>query len=84
MAIARDTSLDAYAVQLEAYRRMGGAGRAQVLFRLSEMARRHAEAGIRNRHPDYDAGQVRLALARLLHGDDLVRCAWPSRALPEP
>ncbi|HKZ32109.1 MAG TPA: hypothetical protein VJ648_07105 [Vicinamibacteria bacterium] len=84
MAIAHDTSPDADAVQLEAYRRMGGAGRAQVMFRLSEMARRTTEAGVRSRHPEYDAGQVKLALARLLHGDELVRCAWPSRALPEP
>jgi hypothetical protein len=35
MPIAADTSPDADAVQLGAYRRMGGAGRAQVMFRSS-------------------------------------------------
>lgn len=84
MLIAQDTSPEAEAVQLEAYRRMGGTGRAQVMFRLSEMTRRTAEAGIRKRHPGYDDTQVVLALARLLHGDELVRRAWPARELPEP
>ncbi len=84
MPLAHDTSPDADAVQLEAYRRMGGSGRAQVMFRLCEMARRASEAGIRSRHPGYDDGQVLLALARLLHGDELVKRAWPGRALPQP
>jgi len=84
MPIAADTSPEADAVQLEAYQRMGGTGRAQVMFRLSEMARLTAEAGIRRRHPEYDGAQVLLALARLLHGDELVQQAWPGRRLLEP
>jgi hypothetical protein len=71
MTYAADTSPEADAVQLDAYRRMGGPGRAQVMFRLCEMARLTAEAGIRRRHPDYGAAQVRRALARLVHGDEL-------------
>lgn len=84
MPIAADTSPDADAFQLLAYRRMGGAGRAQVMFRLIAIARETAEAGIRRRHPEYDDGQVMRALARLLHGDELVRRAWPGRELLEP
>lgn len=84
MPIAADTSPDADAVQLLAYQRMGGPGRAQVMFRLTAMAREAAEAGIRRRHPAYDHGQVIRALARLLHGDELVRRAWPGRDLLEP
>jgi hypothetical protein len=84
MSIAADTSPDADAVQVEAYRRMGGTGRVQVMFRLCEMARQAAEAGIRRRHPEYDDAHVRLALARLLYGDDLVRHAWPDRELVDP
>jgi hypothetical protein len=84
MPIAADTSPDADAVQVEAYRRMGGPRRAQVMFRLCEMTRQAAEAGIRSRHPDYDDSRVRLALARLLHGDELVQRAWPERELVEP
>lgn len=84
MLSAADTSLEAAAVQLDAYRRMGGLGRAQVMFRLGEMARRAAEAGIRQRHPEYDDRQVMLARARLLYGDELVRRAWPQGELVEP
>jgi hypothetical protein len=54
MPLAADTSPDANAVQIEAYRRMGGTGRAQVMFHLGEMARQTTAAGIRSRHPDYD------------------------------
>ena len=59
MPLAADTSPDANAIQVEAYRRMGGTGRAQVMFRLGEMARQTTAAGIRSRHPDYDDDQVR-------------------------
>lgn len=79
-----DTSPDARAVQIEAYRRMGGAGRAQALFRLCQMTRRIAEAGIRKRHPTYDDTQVLLAFARLVHGEELVRQAWPEHDLVDP
>jgi hypothetical protein len=84
MSIAADTSPEADAAQVEAYRRMGGTGRAQTMFRLCEMARQATEAGIRSRHPEYDDTQVRLALARLVCGDDLVRRAWPGCELVEP
>jgi hypothetical protein len=63
---------------------MGGTRRVAVMFRLSEAARRWSLGGIRGRHPEYDEMQVRLALARLTLGDDLVRRVWPGRPLPDP
>ena len=84
MGIATDTSGDADAVQLAAYRRMGGSGRVQVMFRLTDMARRATAAGIRQRHPEYDDEQVVRALVRLLHGEDIARRAWPRHELVEP
>ena len=84
MSIAADTSPEADAVQVDAYRRMGGAGRTQVMFRLCETARQAAEAGIRQRHPEYDDAHVRRAFFRLLYGEDLARCAWPDLELVEP
>jgi hypothetical protein len=84
MSIAADTSPEADAVQVEAYRRMGGAGRGQVMFRLISLVRQASRAGIRRRHPEYSEAEVRLALARLLYGDDLVGRAWPSGRLPDP
>lgn len=79
-----DTLPEAYEVQIEAYRRMGGKGRTAVMFRLSGMARQIAAAGIRERHPDYDEEQVRMALFRLLFGDDLSRRVWPERDPVDP
>lgn len=84
MPIAADTSDDADAAQIEAYRRMGDAGRLEVMFRLTRMARSAAEAGIRKRHPEYDETRVLAALARLLYGDELVRRTWPDRKLVDP
>jgi RNase P/RNase MRP subunit POP5 len=84
MRAPADTSPEADAAQVEVYRRMGGTARAEVMFRLTRMARSVAEAGIRSRHPDYDDARVALALARLLYGDDLARHAWPGRELPDP
>ena len=44
---ALDTTAEAELVQVEAYRRMGGPGRAAVVFRLNDLAREAAMAGIR-------------------------------------
>jgi len=84
MSLAADTSPEAAAVQIEAYRRMGGPGRGQVMFRLSQAVRLASMAGIRRRHPEYSEGDVLVALARLVYGDDLVRRAWPGHGLRDP
>jgi hypothetical protein len=83
-SIPADTSPEAHAVQLEAYRRMGGAGRLQVMYRLNEATRSAAMAGIRHRHPAYTDDEILLALARILYGDELVQRAWPGRRLVDP
>jgi hypothetical protein len=79
-----DTTADAYRAQIEAYRRMGGSGRAAVAFRLNDLARQTAMAGIRARHPDHDDERLRLAYARLALGDDVTRRVWPQPDLVEP
>lgn len=79
-----DTTPEAHEAQVEAYRRMGGPGRSQVMFRLNEMARQVAMAGIRARHQEYTPEQVRFALHRLLLGDELTRAVWPGRDLVDP
>jgi len=82
--IPLDTSPEAHAAQTDAYRRMSGAERTQVMFRLNQIARETAAAGIRSRHPDYTEERVRFALFRLLLGDELTRKVWPDRALVDP
>jgi len=79
-----DTTADAHRAQIEAYRRMGGPGRAAVVFRLNDLAREATLAGIRARHADYDDERLRLAYARLVLGDEVTRNVWPQQDLVEP
>ncbi len=79
-----DTTVDADTVQTEAYRRLGGAERVAIAFRLGTLVRATALAGIRRRHPGYDEVQARQALRRLLLGDALVRQAYPGEELIDP
>jgi hypothetical protein len=52
--------------------------------RLCKLAREIMRAGIRRRHPDYDARHVEMALARLLWGDELYQRARPDWPLLDP
>jgi hypothetical protein len=81
---ARDTTTEATAVQTAIYRRMTGAQRTLLAAEMSEAARSITLAGIRRRHPEYDDGQARYALFRLLLGDALFRSAWPHAPVLAP
>ncbi len=56
---------------------MGGKGRVEVMFRLTDTVRHLTLAGIRQRHPQYSDAQVQLAYARIVLGDEVVRTVWP-------
>jgi hypothetical protein len=79
-----DTTPEAHDVQTQAYRRMGGRERSAVMFRLNQLARETAAAGIRARHPDYTEEEVAGALFRLLFGDQLTTRVWPGKPLIAP
>jgi hypothetical protein len=81
---ARDTSPDAAARQLAICQRMPPGRRGELALEMSVAARELALAGIRLRHPEYDERQARLALFRLVLGDDLFRRAWPGTPLLAP
>lgn len=82
--VPSDTTPDAHAAQTAAYRRMDGRERSAVMFRLNELARQVAAAGIRSRHPDYTDEEVHLALFRLLFGDETAASVWPGKRLIDP
>ncbi len=82
--VPADTSLDVWEAQTEIYRRMTGAERMDVAFRLGAMAREQSLAGIRDRHRGYSDEQLNRALFRLLHGDALTRAVWPHEPLLDP
>ena len=51
---------------------------------MSLSAREIALSGIRSRHPDYGDREARLALFRLILGDDLFRRAYRGAPLLDP
>lgn len=63
-----DTSSEAAAVQLEAQRRLGVAGRFRVATEMSEFTRELARSGLRTRRADLDGAELRRELVRLLYG----------------
>ena len=72
-----DTSSDAEKVQIEIFRRMDPQKRLQSGALLSEMCRTLLAEGVRNRHPNYNEKQVRLAVIRCLLPEDLFLRAYP-------
>jgi hypothetical protein len=82
--VPRDTTADANEIQLQVYKRMGGAARVAAAFRLSAFVRETAVAGIRHRHPDYTDLQVLYAWQRLSLGDTLFAEAFPERPRLDP
>ena len=44
-----------------------------MAFEMSENLRRTVEAGVRNRHPDFDQKKIRMEVLRLMIGDKLAR-----------
>ncbi len=84
MISSDDTSPDAAAIQLEAWRRLGPEARVALAAELSDEIRAVSLAGIRSRHRDYDDDQVTRALLRLIVGDELARAAGRGQPLVDP
>ena len=73
----RDTTPEAARVYYAALRRMGPEARLKAALQLSDQMRALLEAGVRQRHPDYDEQTVRLATIRLWLGEALFREVYP-------
>ena len=80
----RDTTLAAHRAQVEWYRRISPAERVALAATMSDEVRAVSRSGIQARHPEYSPEQVRLALLRLVLGDDLFRRALPDAPLFPP
>lgn len=57
--------------QDEILRRIGPRGRAAMTFELSDCMRSRVEAGVRDRHPDWQTAAVRQEVLRLMIGEEL-------------
>ncbi len=75
--IPADTTPEAAEVYFEVLRNLGPARRLRMVFELSKTMRAAYEAGVRHRHPDYDDESVRLAVLRLMVGEELLRQIHP-------
>ena len=67
MMVPLDTTPEAAALQLQAYREMGPAGRLRIALELSDFTHTLAVAGIRRRHPELSEEQARRKLAEMLY-----------------
>jgi hypothetical protein len=84
MVHERDTTPEAAAVQTTIYRRMTSDQRTRAAAQMSAMARSITLENIRARHPEYSEHQTRMALYRLLVGNELFCRAWPAEPLLAP
>jgi hypothetical protein len=82
LAIPADTTPEAAQVQVEIYRRMPPAKRLRLVLALSDSLRAVVAAGVRNRHPEFNAQEVKLSVARLTLGEPLFRKVYPDVRLP--
>ena len=81
---SRDTTPESHQAQLEAYRRLGAAGRARVAARMSADTRQLMRDGVRSRHPGYTDQEIECSIRRILYGDELFRRVWPESPLLAP
>ncbi len=80
----RDTSPEAWAVQLAVWKRMTPGQRLDIAVSMSEELVSLTRTGIRARHPEYDDDAVRLAEIRQRVGDDLFSRAYPNAPKLDP
>jgi DNA-binding HxlR family transcriptional regulator len=76
-AIPLDTTIDAARKQFEILRRLGPEVRLKMAFELSDNLRSLVEAGVRQRHPDFDEQRVQQEVLRLMVGETLFRQMRP-------
>ena len=71
-----DTSPEVWELYLELQRRMSPAEKIARAFEWSEVVRRFAEAGLRERYPHADEHEILLRYARMTLGRELFRKAY--------
>jgi hypothetical protein len=71
-----DTSPEAWKVFLDLQRKMSPSEKLQRMLEWSDMVRKFAEAGMRQRYPHADEAEIRLRFARMTLGQELFRKAY--------
>ena len=78
MIARKDTSPEAEGFQLNIFRQMAPERRLQAAMDLAETSRQLLAEGVLQRHPEYSLEQARLAVIRLVLGEDLFVMAYPT------
>ena len=84
MNVPRDTSTEAYELQISRFRALPPGRRAEMALRLSDEIRQVSRGGIKRRHPDYSDFELDQALTVLLYGREVAELLWPSCRVPRP
>ena len=79
-----DTDPEAHRLRLDILRKLGPLGRLRKGLELTETSLRLLARGVRLRHPEYSAEEVRLAVIRLRLPDELFLQAYPEAAHIRP
>ncbi len=74
---AFDTSSEIKEIQIEVLKKMSPEKRLNIAIQLSEIAKKLLMEGIRTRHPEYKKEDVKLALIRILLGDEQFEMVYP-------
>ncbi|MEJ2702146.1 MAG: hypothetical protein P8Z79_06850 [Sedimentisphaerales bacterium] len=72
-AIPMDTTLEVARKEFEILRKLGPEVRAMMAIEMSDNLRDIVEAGVRDRHPDFDQKKIDLEVLRLMIGDELYK-----------
>jgi hypothetical protein len=78
-SVPADTTPEAAWVQIEVFRRMAPGKRLRMALHLSDSLRAIVAAGVKSRHPEFNAEQIKLEVIRLTLGDDLFRKVYPEK-----
>ena len=81
-AIPADTTPEAAWVQIEVFRRMSPGNRLRMVLHLGDTLQAIVASGVKSRHPNFTAEQVKLEVIRLSLGDELFRKVYPGVELP--
>ena len=71
--IPRDTTLEAVRKQFEILRRLGPEVCLKMAFEMSDNLRSIVEAGVSERHPDYNEQKIKQGVLRLMIGETLFK-----------
>ncbi len=79
MAQPKDTTVDAWSRQVQAFRAMRPQDRLRLALTMTDEVLEITRAGIRRRHPEWAEVQIQEELEELLFGPELARTARRER-----